>query len=85
MQPPLRATGVFPAMVVQMINVGETAGALDAMLSKIADFYEEEVEAAVAGLLTLLEPALVTSWVVSSGGLVIAMYLPIFDLINRVG
>ena len=82
---PLRATGVFPAMVVQMINVGETTGALDAMLSKIADFYDEEVEAAVAGLLALLEPALVTFLGVVVGGLVIAMYLPIFDLINRVG
>jgi type IV pilus assembly protein PilC len=82
---PLRTTGVFPAMVVQMINVGETTGALDAMLTKLADFYDEEVEAAVAGLLTLLEPALVAFLGVVVGGLVIAMYLPIFDLINRVG
>ena len=81
---PLRTTAVFPAMVVQMINVGETTGALDAMLAKIADFYDEEVEAAVAGLLALLEPALVTFLGVVVGGLVIAMYLPIFDLINRV-
>jgi len=82
---PLRMTGVFPPMVVQMINVGETTGALDAMLSKIADFYEEEAEAAVVGLLTLLEPALVALLGIVVGGLVIAMYLPILDLINHVG
>ena len=56
---PLRETNVFPSMVVQMINVGETTGALDAMLSKIADFYEEEVDTAVAGLLTLMEPIMI--------------------------
>jgi type IV pilus assembly protein PilC len=82
---PLAATGIFPPLVAQMISVGESSGALDAMLSKIADFYEEEVDAAVGGLLALLEPGLVVFLGVVVGGLVIAMYLPIFDLINRVG
>jgi type IV pilus assembly protein PilC len=80
---PLRETNVFPPMVVQMINVGETTGALDTMLSKIADFYEEEVDAAVAGLLTLLEPVMIAFLGVVVGGIVIAMYLPIFDLISK--
>jgi type IV pilus assembly protein PilC len=80
---PLRETGVFPSMVVQMINVGETTGALDAMLSKIADFYEEEVDTAVAGLLTLMEPVMIAVLGVVVGGIVIAMYLPIFDLISK--
>ena len=69
-------------MVVQMINVGETTGALDAMLSKIADFYEEEVDTAVAGLLTLMEPIMIAFLGVVVGGIVIAMYMPIFDLIE---
>jgi type IV pilus assembly protein PilC len=80
---PLRETGVFPSMVVQMINVGETTGALDAMLSKIADFYEEEVDTAVAGLLTLMEPVMIFFLGGIVGGIVIAMYLPIFDLISK--
>jgi len=80
---PLRETGVFPSMVVQMINVGETTGALDAMLSKIADFYEEEVDTAVSGLLTLMEPVMISILGVVVGGIVIAMYLPIFDLISQ--
>jgi type IV pilus assembly protein PilC len=80
---PLRETKVFPSMVVQMINVGETTGALDAMLSKIADFYEEEVDTAVAGLLTLLEPIMIAILGIVVGGIVIAMYLPIFDLISK--
>jgi type IV pilus assembly protein PilC len=80
---PLRETGVFPGMVVQMINVGETTGALDAMLSKIADFYEDEVDTAVAGLLTLMEPVMIAFLGVIVGGIVIAMYLPIFDLISK--
>jgi type IV pilus assembly protein PilC len=80
---PLRETNVFPSMVVQMINVGETTGALDAMLSKIADFYEEEVDSAVAGLLTLLEPVMIAFLGVVVGGIVIAMYMPIFDLISK--
>jgi type IV pilus assembly protein PilC len=80
---PLKETAVFPSMVVQMINVGETTGALDAMLSKIADFYEEEVDTAVAGLLTLMEPIMIAFLGVVVGGIVIAMYLPIFDLISK--
>jgi type IV pilus assembly protein PilC len=80
---PLRETNVFPSMVVQMINVGETTGALDAMLSKIADFYEEEVDTAVAGLLTLMEPVMIAVLGVVVGGIVIAMYLPIFELISK--
>ena len=80
---PLRETGVFPPMVTQMINVGETTGALDAMLAKIADFYEEEVDTAVAGLLTLVEPVMIAFLGVVVGGIVIAMYMPMFDLISQ--
>jgi type IV pilus assembly protein PilC len=80
---PLAATNVFPPMVTQMINVGETTGALDMMLSKIADFYEEEVDTAVAGLLTLLEPLMIAVLGVIVGGIVIAMYMPIFDMISK--
>jgi type IV pilus assembly protein PilC len=80
---PLKETGVFPPMVTQMISVGETTGALDTMLSKIADFYEDEVDTAVAGLLTLLEPVMIAFLGVVVGGIVIAMYLPIFDLISK--
>ena len=80
---PLKETNVFPSMVVQMINVGETTGALDAMLSKIADFYEDEVDTAVAGLLTLMEPVMIAFLGVIVGGIVIAMYMPIFDLISK--
>jgi type IV pilus assembly protein PilC len=80
---PLKETKVFPPMVTQMIGVGEATGALDTMLSKIADFYEEEVDVAVAGLLTLLEPIMIAILGVIVGGIVIAMYLPIFDLISK--
>jgi type IV pilus assembly protein PilC len=80
---PLKETGVFPPMVTQMIAVGETTGALDTMLSKIADFYEDEVDTAVAGLLTLLEPVMIAFLGAIVGGIVIAMYLPIFDLISK--
>ena len=80
---PLKETGVFPPMVTQMIAVGETTGALDTMLSKIADFYEDEVDTAVAGLLTLLEPIMIAFLGGVVGGIVIAMYLPIFDLISK--
>ena len=80
---PLGETNVFPSMVVQMINVGETTGALDTMLGKIADFYEEEVDTAVAGLLTLLEPVMIAFLGGIVGGIVIAMYLPMFDLISK--
>ena len=80
---PLKETAVFPPMVVQMIGVGEATGALDTMLAKIADFYEEEVDVAVAGLLTLLEPIMIAFLGGVVGGIVIAMYLPIFDLISK--
>jgi type IV pilus assembly protein PilC len=80
---PLREQGVFPSMVTQMISVGEATGALDAMLAKIADFYEEEVDTAVAGLLTLLEPIMIAFLGVVVGGIVIAMYMPIFDMISK--
>jgi type IV pilus assembly protein PilC len=80
---PLRETAVFPPMVVQMIGVGEATGALDTMLSKIADFYEEEVDVAVAGLLTLLEPLMIALLGGIVGGIVIEMYLPIFGLISK--
>jgi type IV pilus assembly protein PilC len=80
---PLKDTKVFPAMVTQMIGVGEATGALDTMLAKIADFYEEEVDTAVAGLLTLLEPIMIAVLGIVVGGIVIAMYMPIFDLISK--
>jgi type IV pilus assembly protein PilC len=80
---PLKEAKVFPAMVVQMISVGEATGALDTMLSKIADFYEEEVDVAVAGLLTLLEPLMIALLGGIVGGIVVAMYMPIFDLISK--
>ncbi len=80
---PLRETGVFPNMVVQMIGVGEQTGALDAMLQKIADFYEDEVDAAVGDLLTAMEPAIILVLGVVVGGVVISMYLPLFELIGK--
>ncbi|MGZ8832590.1 MAG: type II secretion system F family protein [Thermoanaerobaculia bacterium] len=82
---PLGDTDVFPTMVVQMIAVGEQTGALDTMLSKIADFYEDEVDNAVAGLMKLLEPILIAFLGVAIGGIVIAMYMPMFTLIGQVG
>ncbi len=80
---PLRASGVFPSMVVSMIGVGEQAGALESMLTKIADFYEEEVDAAVGDLMTALEPAMIVVLGVIVGGIVISMYLPIFTLVGQ--
>jgi type IV pilus assembly protein PilC len=80
---PLKETGVFPAMVTQMIGVGEATGALDTMLAKIADFYEEEVDVAVAGLLTLMEPVMIGFLGVIVGGIVISMYMPIFSMIDK--
>jgi len=80
---PLQATGVFPPMVVQMIGAGENTGALDTMLAKIADFYEDEVDVAVKGLLTVLEPAMICVLGIIVGGIVISMYLPLFELINQ--
>jgi type IV pilus assembly protein PilC len=80
---PLKATEVFPHMVGQMIGIGEQTGALDAMLGKIADFYEQEVDAAIANMLTLIEPALIGFLGVTIGSIVIAMYLPLFTLIGK--
>lgn len=81
---PLKVSGVFPPMVVHMISVGEQTGALDAMLSKIADFYEDEVDTAVAGLTSLLEPLMIVFLGIVIGGLVVAMYLPIFKMVTLV-
>jgi type IV pilus assembly protein PilC len=80
---PLKATNVFPHMVAQMIGIGEQTGALDSMLGKIADFYEEEVDAAIANLLTLMEPLLIGFLGVTIGSIVIAMYMPLFTLIGK--
>ena len=82
---PLKASGVFPPMVVQMISVGEQTGELDSMLAKIADFYDAEVDQAVANLTALLEPLLMVFLGVVVGGVIIAMYLPIFKLVSVVG
>jgi len=81
---PLAKSNVFPPMVISMISVGESTGGLDEMLSKIADFYDEEVDAAVSGLLALFEPVMIVFLGVIVGGMVVAMYLPIFDMINAV-
>src|ERR1700752_310091 len=80
---PLRAAELFPHMVSQMVGIGEQTGALDAMLGKIADFYEQEVDAAIANLLTLMEPVLIGFLGVTIGSIVIAMYLPLFTLIGK--
>jgi type IV pilus assembly protein PilC len=80
---PLKATEVFPHMVAQMIGIGEQTGALDAMLGKIADFYESEVDSAIANLLTLIEPLLIGFLGVTIGSIVISMYLPLFTLIGK--
>jgi len=82
---PLARSGIFPPMVIQMISVGESTGALDSMLSKIADFYEEEVDIAVANLTSLLEPFLMIFLGVVIGGVVISMYLPIFSMASAIG
>ncbi len=82
---PLKESGVFPPMVVQMINVGEQTGGLDTMLTKIADFYDDEVDAAVEVLLAAMEPIMIVVLGVVVGGMIVAMYLPIFDMINAVG
>jgi type IV pilus assembly protein PilC len=80
---PLKATDIFPNMVAQMVGIGEQTGALDGMLGKIADFYEQEVDAAIANLLTLIEPAMIGFLGVTIGSIVIAMYLPLFTLIGK--
>ena len=82
---PLSASGVFPPMVVQMIAVGEATGALDSMLNKIADFYDDEVDAAVEAMTSLLEPVMMVFLGGIVGGMIVAMYLPIFKLASVVG
>jgi type IV pilus assembly protein PilC len=81
---PLEKSKVFPPMVISMIAVGEQTGGLDEMLSKIADFYDEEVDVAVSALLSLMEPVMIVVLGVVVGGMVVAMYLPIFDMMNAV-
>lgn len=81
---PLEKSKVFPTMVISMIAVGEQTGGLDTMLSKIADFYDEEVDVAVGALLSLMEPIMIVVLGVIVGGMVVAMYLPIFDMMNAI-
>ena len=80
---PLRESGVFPNMVTQMIGVGEATGAMDSMLQKIADFYEDEVDAATKDLLALMEPMLISFLGVAVGGIVISLYMPLFSMISK--
>jgi type IV pilus assembly protein PilC len=82
---PLAESGVFPSMVCQMVAVGESTGALDAMLSKIADYYDDEVDAAVDSLTAMIEPFMMVFLGVTIGGLVVSMYLPIFKMAGMVG
>ncbi|MEW6049925.1 MAG: type II secretion system F family protein [Candidatus Zixiibacteriota bacterium] len=82
---PLKETGVFPPMVIQMIGVGEKTGGLDDMLNKIADFYDEEVNDAVAALTSIIEPIIIVIMGIVIGGILIAMYLPMFDIIGKIG
>lgn len=81
---PMKQTGVFPSMVTQMVGVGEQTGGLEIMLAKVADFYEEEVDASVEVLTALMEPVIMVFLAVIMGGMLLAMYLPMFDLINQV-
>ncbi|MBK9032532.1 MAG: type II secretion system F family protein [Myxococcales bacterium] len=81
---PLAETGVFPSMVTQMIGVGEQTGAMDQMLQKIADFYEDEVDVAVAGMTALIEPVMMAFLGIVVGGLIVAMYLPVFELAGAI-
>jgi type IV pilus assembly protein PilC len=80
---PLKESGVFPGMVIQMIGVGEETGALETMMAKVADFYEEEVDTAVKDLMTAMEPAMMVVLGVIVGGIVVSMYLPIFSLVSQ--
>jgi type IV pilus assembly protein PilC len=82
---PLRETKIFPPMVVQMVNVGEQTGALDQMLTKIAEFYEDEVDTAVAGLIKLLEPIMIVFLGGVIGVIVTAMYLPLYTILGQIG
>jgi type IV pilus assembly protein PilC len=81
---PLSETNVFPPMVVQMIGVGEQTGAMDQMLQKIADFYEDEVDVAVAAMTSLMEPIMMVFLGGLIGGLIVAMYLPVFELAGNI-
>ena len=81
---PLQKSQVFPPMVISMIAVGEQTGGLDEMLTKSADFYDDEVDAAVSALLSLLESIMIVFLGVVVGGMIVAMYLPIFDMVNAV-
>ena len=81
---PLKESGVFPPMVTQMISVGEKTGGLDDMLSKIADFYDDEVDDAVTALTSVIEPIIIVVMGVVIGGILIAMYLPMFDIIGKI-
>jgi type IV pilus assembly protein PilC len=80
---PLKECGMFPNMVTQMIGVGEATGAMDAMLQKIADFYEDEVDSATKDMLTLLEPMMISFLGVTVGGIVISLYMPLFSMISK--
>jgi type IV pilus assembly protein PilC len=82
---PLKKSAVFPPMVISMINVGEQTGGLDEMLTKIADFYDDEVDAAVGGLMAMMEPMMIVFLGIVVGGMVVAMYLPIFDMVSTAG
>src|SRR3954471_19764480 len=82
---PLKKSKVFPPMVISMINVGEQTGGLDEMLTKIADFYDDEVDAAVSGLMAMMEPMMIVFLGIVVGGMVVAMYLPIFDMVSTAG
>ena len=82
MAEPMRQSNFFPPMVTQMVSVGESTGEMDSMLTKVADYYEEEVDTVMANLLTILEPFLMVFLGVIVGGIVIAMYLPLFKLIQ---
>jgi len=81
---PLQKSSVFPPMVISTIAVGEQTGGLDEMLTEIADFYADDVDAAVSALVSLLEPIMIVFLGVVVGGMVVAMYLPIFDMVNAV-
>ena len=81
---PLKESGVFPPMVTQMISVGEKTGGLDEMLNKISDFYDEEVDDAVSALTSVIEPIIIVFMGVVIGGILIAMYLPMFDIIGKI-
>ena len=84
MAEPMRESGVFPPMVTQMVSVGEETGRLDEMLSKLANFYDEEVDAAVESLTAVIEPVMIVVMGLVVGGMLIAMYLPMFKLISVV-